>query len=234
MKREAVFITDAAPVVASHLPWLPKWAIARVLQVAGIGLETPMVALPLISEDQSIGIMTVWGETLRPDDAHTFSIFASQVAASLEMARLHQTLSVRWVEEQEILLKLSRSLVKMTDYQAVISAVLQSVQEALQVEIVSLMTPNAERTHLILAGGIGWDSAMIERYRVDIALSREGFVFRNGAVVQQTDVSSGQPFPCPTELAALGVAHSLLRARQPLRLFDASLRRDHPTAYDLI
>ncbi len=109
----------------------------------------------------------------------------------------------------ESLLVFSRELMAAPDLQTLAAAAARMVHQILKVEIVSLMTPDAEGRHLVLRGGLGWDPAQFERYRLPLEGSREGHVFRLGQAVQQQDVPRGEPFPCPTELHNLGVHTSL-------------------------
>ncbi|MBI3959226.1 MAG: GAF domain-containing protein [Chloroflexi bacterium] len=208
-QKQALFVKDQLAVVKRVISWAPEWAIIRAAQLLGRPSPAPAVYLPLVIEEEVVGVLNIWGPDIDEESVPVFSIFASQVAASLEMAHLHAQVKAQRVEEQEILLHFSWTLVDLTEPQAVMDAAAQTVQRVLQVDLVSVMIPNSERTHLVLTSGIGWGVEMIGRYQVEIALSREGYVFRNGATVQQTDVQSGQPFPCPAELARQGIVSSL-------------------------
>lgn len=208
-QAKPVFSPERMTVFSAALPHLPKSVVEQIIQLTNLTAATPSVYLPLVIHDQVLGVMFMWGGDLRPNDIPTLSLFASQIAVSLEIARLHERLKTRRIEEQETLLHFSQTLGALNEPGAVLEAATRSVQQALAVEIVSLMTPDISGQFLVLASGVGWAPDMLGRYRLDVATSREGFVYRNGEPVQQPDMPSGKPFPCPAELKQLGVMSSL-------------------------
>ena len=133
-------------------------------------------------------------------------------------------------EVLEELHTLSHELAAASGLEAVARAVAPRVGRLLKVEVVSLMIPDESGRRLVLRGGLGWDSSQVGRYSVPVETSREGHVFRTGEPVQQREVPRGEPFPCPGELAALGVRSSLtvpLKAGgQVLGTLCAHTRRD--------
>jgi diguanylate cyclase (GGDEF)-like protein len=56
----------------------------------GVGPETDPLRLPLIFEDNLLGILWIWGQGLTRADLPIMSIFAKQIGVSLERARLFQ------------------------------------------------------------------------------------------------------------------------------------------------
>ena len=68
-----------------------RWeGILEILQELGVGPETEPLRLPLIFEDNLLGIMWIWGKGVKRTDLPIMSIFAKQIGVSLERARLFQ------------------------------------------------------------------------------------------------------------------------------------------------
>jgi diguanylate cyclase (GGDEF)-like protein len=68
-----------------------RWeGILEILQTLGVGPETAPLRLPLVFEDNLLGIMWIWGKGVTKTDLPIMSIFAKQIGISLERARLFQ------------------------------------------------------------------------------------------------------------------------------------------------
>jgi len=68
-----------------------RWeGILEILQKLGVGPETEPLRLPLVFENNLLGIMWIWGKGLTRTDLPIMSIFAKQIGVSLERARLFQ------------------------------------------------------------------------------------------------------------------------------------------------
>ncbi|RME89716.1 MAG: diguanylate cyclase, partial [Anaerolineae bacterium] len=66
----------------------PTPLVQRILRLLKVGPGVQVGHFPLIAEERPLGVLWVWGETLREDDLESMGIFASQVAIVLEKARL--------------------------------------------------------------------------------------------------------------------------------------------------
>ncbi len=64
--------------------------IVNILQEAGIASQAELIRLPLMFEDNLLGILWVWGSNLTKADLPVMSIFSKQIGISLERARLFQ------------------------------------------------------------------------------------------------------------------------------------------------
>ena len=64
--------------------------IVRILQEIGVTPETEPLRLPLVFEENLLGILWIWGEGIAKSDLPIMSIFAKQIGISLERARLFQ------------------------------------------------------------------------------------------------------------------------------------------------
>jgi diguanylate cyclase (GGDEF)-like protein/PAS domain S-box-containing protein len=64
--------------------------VSEILQEIGINPEGATLRLPLVFEENLLGILWVWGKGITKADLPIMSIFAKQVGSSLERARLFQ------------------------------------------------------------------------------------------------------------------------------------------------
>lgn len=176
--------------------------------------------VPVRSGGHLMGLMNLalpQGRLFDADELRLLTAAAETLGVALERAHLHERVKQQRVEEQETILRLSQTLVGLIEPQAVMDVAARTVQEALQVQYVSLMTPDPTGRWLVLVGGAGWEPELYGHYRVEVKTSREGYVLRSGEPVQQPDGSaalttggqSGEPFPCPAELQQRGVVSSV-------------------------
>ncbi len=210
-KKHPVFIpeSDVMDMLMAMIPDVVRPLGKQVLHLVGLKSGVTHIDLPLVIEGRAMGVLALWGKYLRQDDIPTLSIFAGQVAGALEMTRLHKQIQAKHIGEQETLLGFFQALIELTDRQSVIDLTAQTVQEAFQMPVVSLMFPDAGGKYLVLQGGAGWEEAYYGRYRVDIATSREGQVCLTGHPIQQPDVQNDTAFPYPAEAQLLGIVSSL-------------------------
>ena len=101
-KGSPVFVSDPVTMTAQILPQLPRALVANVVRLMGISLTAPVLYLPLIVRDRSVGLMGVWGEGLDETDVPAFSVFAGQAATALENARLYEAEHLRAQELEKI------------------------------------------------------------------------------------------------------------------------------------
>jgi diguanylate cyclase (GGDEF)-like protein len=64
--------------------------VSEILQGMGIWPETEPLRLPLMFEENLLGILWIWGKDITKADLPIMSIFAKQIGISLEHARLFQ------------------------------------------------------------------------------------------------------------------------------------------------
>lgn len=64
--------------------------VSEILQGIGLGSEAELLRLPLVFEENLLGILWVWGKSITNADLPIMSIFAKQIGISLERARLFQ------------------------------------------------------------------------------------------------------------------------------------------------
>lgn len=64
--------------------------ISKILQKVGINTDVELMRLPLLFEENLLGILWIWGKDIMKTDLPILSIFAKQIGISLERARLFQ------------------------------------------------------------------------------------------------------------------------------------------------
>lgn len=67
-----------------------KRGISNLLQKVGINSDVELMRLPLLFEENLLGILWIWGKGITDVDLPVMSIFAKQIGISLERARLFQ------------------------------------------------------------------------------------------------------------------------------------------------
>ena len=77
-----------------------RWeGILEILKKLGVGPEAQPLRLPLVFEDNLLGILWMWGKGVTRTDLPIMSIFAKQIGVSLERARLFQEVqSLAWTD----------------------------------------------------------------------------------------------------------------------------------------
>ena len=69
-------------------PYIPRDIFLRSFELTGMNPNDPVCYLPLISGEDVIGILAVWGPDLMREDIPGFSVFANQVATAIVNAHL--------------------------------------------------------------------------------------------------------------------------------------------------
>jgi diguanylate cyclase (GGDEF)-like protein len=87
-KRTPIFIDDLHSAVAHLLDGLSPPAIDRFIRTSGITSDAHGIFLPMLYQDQLVGLLGLWGEDLQEADMSAVTIFASQLAITIENARL--------------------------------------------------------------------------------------------------------------------------------------------------
>ena len=90
-------VTDKAPYwdpdmigsTARMFPYIHKDIFIRSFEMVGMDPNDPVCYLPMISEEDVIGILAVWGPNLRQEDIPGLSVFANQVATAIKNSRLY-------------------------------------------------------------------------------------------------------------------------------------------------
>jgi diguanylate cyclase (GGDEF)-like protein len=86
--QTATLVSDPIALVMSLIPGASRRTVIKILKLVGITETTSVCHLPLVADGKPVGILWMWGEGLHESDLPTFSLFASQLAASLQRASL--------------------------------------------------------------------------------------------------------------------------------------------------
>jgi two-component sensor histidine kinase len=120
-----LFASRLIETAATMMGHISRPLLESALKLVGVSADDPIAYLPLMAQEQSFGILAVWGSDLEEEDISILSVFAGQVAATLENARLYEA-------EQQWALELTRSNAFIASLSRV-GARLQSLPEPKQV-----------------------------------------------------------------------------------------------------
>ena len=88
-RHQVVFLTDPEPLLRHAMKDMPEEVVDEILNHALITATTGVAVLPLIVEDQALGMLALWGESMHQEDIPAATLFASQVAIALQNAHLY-------------------------------------------------------------------------------------------------------------------------------------------------
>ena len=88
--QQSQFIDNPEELLALIVPshFKPVWN--KFIEAMQVTSETKCILAPLVMENRSIGIVSLWGEGLKKIDIQAATIFGGQVAVAIENARLLQ------------------------------------------------------------------------------------------------------------------------------------------------
>ncbi len=179
-------------------------------------------SVPLRASGRGLGnlnLTTPADRVFTEAELNLLTAVGDQIGVAIERARLYEQVKAQHIEEQAALLSLSRGFIELLDTNTILDQTAGTVQEIFRADLVSLMFPDADGENLVLRAGRGWERDLYDVYAVDVAMSREGYAFRNGEAVWLEDVQTSTRFPCPRGLRERGIHSSLT----------APLNRDHET-----
>jgi diguanylate cyclase (GGDEF)-like protein len=83
-------IHDPAEEIESLFTQVNRRGIPDILQKIGVDREAELMRLPLVFEEDLLGILWVWGKGINRSDLPILSVFAKQISNSLERARVFE------------------------------------------------------------------------------------------------------------------------------------------------
>lgn len=88
---EKIPFWDVDPIgnTRKMFPFIPKSIFLKTFDKAGMNPDDQVCYLPLISEEDVIGILAVWGPFIKNEDIPGLSVFSNQVASAIKNARLY-------------------------------------------------------------------------------------------------------------------------------------------------
>jgi diguanylate cyclase (GGDEF)-like protein len=93
-------LAEPVPIIHKLIPAIPLPVLKIALNQINITQRTPLLSLPLRVKDRLFGSLLVWGVGLRQNDVAAFSVFANQVAVTLENARLYRRLERQATQDE--------------------------------------------------------------------------------------------------------------------------------------
>ncbi|PKN98654.1 MAG: hypothetical protein CVU42_10575 [Chloroflexi bacterium HGW-Chloroflexi-4] len=88
--QQAEYLDHPEDVLVQVTPPIFKPAFTKLVEALAITKDTKCILVPLVIEKKSIGILSLWGESLQKIDIQAASIFGGQVAIAIENANLLQ------------------------------------------------------------------------------------------------------------------------------------------------
>ncbi len=88
--QQALYIEDPDDVLLQIIPTALKPAVKKLSEAILFTKDTKAILTPLVVEQNSIGVLCLWGEGLKKIDVQAASIFGGQVAIAIENANLLQ------------------------------------------------------------------------------------------------------------------------------------------------
>jgi PAS domain S-box-containing protein len=210
--RRPVFVPEVMGLIAAALPGVPEALLKRILRLIGLNPDSPVVYAPLAVRERVLGVMGVWGDTLQEENVPAFTIFAGQVAAALEVARLHGQLREARIEEQSALLRLSQALLGEIDLQDILDLAVREAAQALGVERAAIALVDADGHHYSARARFGWPPEFFEQVR-DIPVDHDTAM--GYAILAQTPVvtpeTGREPYHgAPAFVTEAGITASLV------------------------
>jgi two-component system NtrC family sensor kinase len=145
---QPVFTPDAVEVTAALVPSLPKDVVERAIHLIGVPEDNAVMYLPLVVEEQAIGFLTVWGEELRETDLPAFSVFAAQVAGTMEGVRLYSEANQR-AQELDALSRAGQTIASSLDLDRVLALVTAEARILLDAEASSVLLYDSDTDELV-------------------------------------------------------------------------------------
>ena len=86
--HHACIVEDPLSTIMDLIPGFSRHAASRILRLIEVTELTTVCCLLLIADGKSMGILWMWGESLKESDLNTVALFASQVAATFQSTSL--------------------------------------------------------------------------------------------------------------------------------------------------
>lgn len=89
----SVYSDQAYYILTTLMPGLDEHVAHQIL--SKVRLQDALALLPLVSDGVFLGVLAVWGVPLRKSDMPAFSVFATQLAETIQTLRLFQALQAQ-------------------------------------------------------------------------------------------------------------------------------------------
>ncbi len=179
-------VTDPSDLTAELFPFIPKATMRAAVRAAGVTPHTPVFYLPLAVENQTIGVAALWGSDLRHEDKPALTVFAGQIAAAFENARLHQAAQQR-LDELNALFQVGTTILSTFDRQTLLPAILREAVHLLNATSAYVSQWDAgQKSATVIAEQFGPAATAAER------VSDLGITYTEETLIDQA-LTTGQP-----------------------------------------
>jgi GAF domain-containing protein len=192
------------------------------------------MAVPLSLDGETIGILDA--ESMRPfafapADLELFRVFGSQVATALKNARMIHALQER-TRRLKLIHRAACSINTTDDPEEMLGAILRMAQQAMDLEALAILTPNAGRTALVVRKAL--DHGDVEGLEIPIGQGFVGSMFVTGKAGIIDDIAAEEGYISGTPGARSEMAVPLSLDGETIGILDAeSMRAFAFTAADL-
>lgn len=208
-QKRTLFLPDALLRAYGEFFDMADLGFEPILAASGITQEIKSIFLPLLIEERVLGVLLLWGESLREVDIPAVTIFAGQIATALEMARLHAQVQSQRVAEQEALLRLSQALLGEVDVDATNQQALAIVDDIFAPDLAAIMFLDDDGDQVVLQAGLGWKEGQLGT-QIDLAadsIIAHGLQTNRPVVVK--DAATESRFTLPALVMAQGVVSGI-------------------------
>ncbi len=190
--KQPAFLSDAIALVRPLVPEILGEILSMALPLIGISQEARVIYVPLIVDDQVIGVLGMWGEDLDESDTSAIAVFASQLAIAMENARLLEAFQSQNVR-QAALLQLSTALAGTFDETELFRMVVRELHESLGYDNCGIFMVEPKTGDRLLVAGRDW-SDTAEGWRLPPGTGLSERPLRDGQTHYTPDVSQAEGY----------------------------------------
>jgi serine phosphatase RsbU (regulator of sigma subunit) len=169
-------------------------------------------SVPIRTLDRTIGIINLASpenHRFSDDDLQLMTVVGDQIGLAAERAHLFDLTRAQRVEEQAALLKLSNSLLSLSDLQPVIDQVVEVVADVLDADACALVLAD-EHDQIEFRGAVGWDLAMLEGVSgTFVRQAPAGLAYHTGQPVVVADLAADEHLEHPSLASDAGFRSAL-------------------------